>query len=92
MSASLGSIPAYSFDGKGVLLDGVTSGSPAEKAGLQAGDILVQLGDREIDSVQALFDALGSFKPGDNVKVTVIRGTLRITYPVTLVGRARPPE
>jgi hypothetical protein len=90
MSASLGSIPAYSFDGKGVLLDGVTAGSPAEKAGLQAGDILVRMGDREIDSVQALFEALGSFKPGDNVKVTVIRGTLRVTYPVTLAGRARP--
>ncbi|MCP4275778.1 MAG: M20/M25/M40 family metallo-hydrolase, partial [Gammaproteobacteria bacterium] len=54
----LGTVPAYDFTGKGVRLDGVTAGSPAEKAGLQKGDIIVRIGETEIEYLEAFSDVL----------------------------------
>jgi hypothetical protein len=85
--AWLGTIPAFGEEVDGTLLTGVTAGSPADKAGLRGGDVIVQVGAIEIHSLQDLQDALVSHKPGDIVKITVRRGNLRITYPVTLSRR-----
>jgi hypothetical protein len=85
--AWLGSIPAFGEEVDGTLLTGVTAGSPADKAGIRGGDIIVQVGAIEIHSLQDLQDALVSHKPGDTVKITVRRGNQRITYPVTLSRR-----
>lgn len=62
-----GSVPEYSFEGKGVLLAGTSPGSPAEKAGMLAGDVLVQVGDIVIESMQDFMYALQTYKPGDVV-------------------------
>lgn len=62
-----GSVPEYSFEGKGVLLAGTSPGSPAEKAGMLAGDVLVQVGDIAIESMQDFMYALQTYKPGDVV-------------------------
>jgi hypothetical protein len=85
--AWLGSIPAFGEEVDGTLLTGVTAGSPADKAGIRGGDVIVQVGGNEIHSLQDLQDALVSHKPGDIVKITVRRGNVRITYPVTLSRR-----
>jgi acetylornithine deacetylase/succinyl-diaminopimelate desuccinylase-like protein len=85
--AWLGSIPAFGEEVDGTLLTGVTAGSPADKAGIRGGDIIVQVGESEIHSLQDLQDALVSHKPGDVVKITVRRANVRITYPVTLSRR-----
>ncbi|MBU3677896.1 MAG: M20/M25/M40 family metallo-hydrolase, partial [Chitinophagaceae bacterium] len=45
---TLGVMPDYAFEGKGMRLDGVTDGKPASKAGLQQGDIITQLGETPI--------------------------------------------
>ncbi len=69
-NASLGTIPDYAGppDQKGVLLSDVRPGSGAANGGMQRGDVLVQIGDKSIDSVHDLMFALNSAKPQQTVK------------------------
>lgn len=69
----LGVIPDYLFDGKGMRIDGVSEDKPAQKAGLQKGDIVIQLGDSAIVDMMSYMRALASFKEGDKTKVKVDR-------------------
>lgn len=69
----LGVIPDYLFDGNGMRIDGVTEDKPAQKAGLQKGDIVIQLGDSAIVDMMSYMRALASFKEGDKTKVKVDR-------------------
>lgn len=79
-----GSIPDFSQDKPGYALMGVTKGSPAEKAGLASGDIIVGLGDSRIGNLEDFDSALRKFKAGDRVKVTVQRGEGTKEFEVTL--------
>jgi aminopeptidase YwaD len=88
--ASLGTIPEYGGNVVGVLLGGVREGSPAEKAGLKAGDIIIQFGDRTIRNIEEYTAALGDAKPGDVVKIVVKRGNETVTVTATL-GESRRP-
>ena len=75
-NASLGTIPDYAGPGPGktgVLLSGVRPGGAADKAGLKRGDILVRLGTNDIRSVEDLMYVLNESKPGETVKVIVLR-------------------
>jgi S1-C subfamily serine protease len=54
----------------GALVEGVESGSPAESAGLSAGDVIVSLGGKTVDSANALSTAINSHHVGDRVPVT----------------------
>lgn len=74
-SVSMGIMPDYTYAGIGVHVDGVTDGRPAQKAGIQKGDVLIQLGDHTIGTVEAYMQALGKFKKGDKAKVKYKRGT-----------------
>jgi aminopeptidase YwaD len=74
-SVSLGIMPDYTFAGTGVRADGVTDGRPAQKAGLQAGDIIIQLGESNISSLENYMQALGKFKKGEKTKVKFKRGS-----------------
>ncbi|MFC4722811.1 M20/M25/M40 family metallo-hydrolase [Geojedonia litorea] len=69
----LGVIPDYLFDGKGMRIDGISEGKPAEKAGLLKGDIVVKLGDSLVTDMMSYMRALSSFKEGDKVNVVVKR-------------------
>ncbi len=82
-----GSIPDMGEEVQGVKFGGVTEGSPAEKAGFKAGDILVEFGGKPIKNLYDMTFALRQHKPGDVVSVTVLRGTERITKDVTLTQR-----
>ena len=73
-SVSMGIMPDYTFSGNGVKADGVSEGKPAQKAGLKAGDIIQQLGDYTISSMESYMQALGKFKKGDKAKVKYKRG------------------
>lgn len=81
---TLGVMPDYVFDGKGMRLDGVTDNKPASKAGLQSGDIIIQLGDYPVETVQSYMEALSHFQKGDRVKVTIIRKSEHIEKVVEL--------
>jgi serine protease Do len=66
--------------------------SPAERAGLQVGDVIVELNDAPVDRTPQLQQDIGFRRPGEQVEVTVARrGGLRETIMVTL-GQASPEE
>ncbi len=79
---SLGIMPDYTFSGTGVRADGLSEGKAAQKAGLKAGDVIIQLGDLQITTLENYMKALGSFKKGDKTKVKIKRGTETLEVPV----------
>jgi hypothetical protein len=86
--AWFGSIPDMAGGVTGVRFSGVSKGSPAEKAGMQAGDVLIRLGDHDIDNLQAMSDALGNYKPGDEAEAVVLREGRELRFRVTFASRA----
>lgn len=85
--AWFGSIPNYQERENGVLIDGTSSGSPAERAGFQKGDVLLELGDVKLGSVNDFTYALQYYKAGDVVKVVFERDGKREEMLVTLGSR-----
>jgi S1-C subfamily serine protease len=73
-SVSLGIMPDYTFSGAGVRADGVSDGKPAQKAGIKTGDIIIQLGDHPVSSLENYMQALGKFRKGDKTKLRFKRG------------------
>jgi S1-C subfamily serine protease len=68
----------------GVLIAAVTARGPADRAGLKAGDVIVQMDGKTVSDVASLGDILLSKKPGDTVSVQVYRGNQQRTVQVTL--------
>ncbi|SHI72061.1 M20/M25/M40 family metallo-hydrolase [Algibacter luteus] len=69
----LGVIPDYMFDGKGMRIDGISEDKPAQKAGLQKGDIVIKLGDSTVTDMMSYMKVLSTFEAGDKTEVTVDR-------------------
>jgi hypothetical protein len=82
-----GSIPDFGEVENGVKFSDVRPGSPAAKAGLKAGDILVQFGDKPIKNLYDFTDALRRSKVGDVVEVKVLRDGQPIGASVKLEQR-----
>jgi acetylornithine deacetylase/succinyl-diaminopimelate desuccinylase-like protein len=82
-----GSIPDMGESEHGVKFADVRDGSPAAKAGLSGGDVLVEFGDKKIENLYDFTYALREHKPGDKVKVTVLRNGERLTREVVLEPR-----
>ncbi len=72
-----GTIPDYATDVKGLLLGGVIGGGPAEQAGLQKGDVIVQIGEQTIANIYDYTYALEALKVNVAVKLVYMRGTER---------------
>jgi hypothetical protein len=85
--AYLGTIPDYLQTEGGVLLSGVRDGSPAARAGLQAGDDIVKFDEISIGNIYDYTFALRSRKPGQQVRITVKRGGQDVTLIATLGRR-----
>jgi len=83
----VGTVPDFAGEVDGYKLGGVTDGSPAAKAGLQAGDIITQFGEKKISNIYDFTYALGNYVPGDKVKVLVKRGEEELTFEVELGSR-----
>lgn len=84
----LGSVPDMSAGAvPGLRLTGVRAGSPAEKGGLAAGDVIVEFGGTKVTDLQSYSDALYSHKPGDVVHVVFLRDGKRMETDVTLGTR-----
>jgi len=81
-SVSMGIMPDYTWSGTGLRSDGVSEGKPAQKAGLKAGDIILQIGEYKITSMESYMQTLGKFKKGDTVKVIYLRGKDTLTTTV----------
>ena len=86
-SSYLGTVPDFTPVERGVLLSGVTPGSPGDKAGLKKGDLIIKFDDDAIVDLQGMTDALKARKPGDTVKVTVLRDGKEVVLTAVLGTR-----
>src|SRR6266540_2993375 len=91
---SVGSIYKHAYLGvalksatEGVRLDGICTGTPAVKAGLQVGDVITSFAGKKVTSVDALRFAVDAKHPDDRVTVTFLRGGKSRTATVTLGTR-----
>ena len=76
LTAYLGTVPDYAKgDIKGVALGGVTKGAPAEKAGMRAGDIIIELAGKKIENIYDYTFAIEALKIGESIKAKVQRGS-----------------
>jgi Zn-dependent M28 family amino/carboxypeptidase len=82
-SVTLGVMPDYMFNDGGMRIDGVSDGGPAQKAGLEAGDIVVQMGDVKVTDMMTYMEGLSQFKKGDSTVVKVLRGEKYMDFDVT---------
>ena len=86
----LGSVPDMAAGERpGLRLTGVTPGSPADRAGLKAGDIVISLGGVQVLDLTSYSNALYAHKPGDDVEIVVMRSSERMTLRVTLGRRGQ---
>lgn len=81
-----GSIPDFGSDAEGYAIQGVSPGSPAEKAGLKAKDVIIELGGQKIGGLDDFDLALRRFAPGQQVEVVVFRDGQNVTLKVTLAS------
>ncbi|HUI74093.1 MAG TPA: PDZ domain-containing protein [Candidatus Acidoferrum sp.] len=77
-------------DGEGILIQSVNSGSPAEKAGIKAGDVIISLNGERIRTVGDLRAKLSAAKGSQNVKVGLLRNKTEMTLSVELPPPATP--
>ncbi len=86
-SVTVGTIPDYAAEVDGMKISGVRPASPADKAGLQGGDIIVKFGSFDIKNVYDYTYALGSFSPGDEVEIVAMRSGEKVTVKAKLEAR-----
>ncbi|MDG1045669.1 MAG: M28 family peptidase [Bacteroidia bacterium] len=81
---TLGIMPDYIFDGEGMRVDGVKLERPGSKAGMQKGDIIIGMGDSNIENIQDYMKALSSYNKNDQTTVTIRRNNevkiLNVTF------------
>jgi len=82
-----GTIPDYSTEVKGLLLGGVICGGPAEQAGLQKGDVIVEIAGRTIANIYDYTYALELLKIGQPAKVVYMRSGVRKETMLTPAAR-----
>jgi len=80
---TLGVVPDYAFEGTGMRIDGVSDGKPAQKSGMLAGDIVIQIGEHKVTDMMSYMKALGKFAKGDKTNVTIKRGEEQLVKEVT---------
>ncbi len=80
---TLGVIPDYLFSETGMRIDGVREGKTAAEAGIEKGDIVIRMGEREIVDMNSYMEALGAFEPGETIDVVVLRKGVEKTIKVT---------
>jgi hypothetical protein len=82
-----GTIPDYTSDAKGLLLGGVIGGGPAEQAGLQKGDVIVEIAGQSIANIYDYTYALEVLKIGQPVKIAYMRNGKRVETMLTPAAR-----
>ncbi len=80
----VGTIPDFGSQADGYKINGVSEGSPAQKGGLKAGDVIINFGGKKISNIYDFTYALGDFSPGDIVDVSVLRNGEKINLKLEL--------
>jgi serine protease Do len=75
----------------GALVTNVTSSSPAEAAGIKAGDVITAIDDKEVTGAGDLTQLINSYQVGQKIEITLWRGQVKDTISLTL-GESPPPE
>ncbi len=86
-NVSLGTVPDFEFQGKGVRITGTVAGSPAQKAGLQEGDILIFIKDANLENLNDFARVLRGMKPGEKTTVKYKRDGKIFSIDVTVEAR-----
>lgn len=84
---SFGTVPDFGHTGAGMRVESVIPDSPASRAGLTGGDVIIQMADQEVASLGGYNQVLGSFSPGDRITVTWLRDGQEMSAEVELVAR-----
>ncbi|MDC4204409.1 MAG: M20/M25/M40 family metallo-hydrolase [Candidatus Manganitrophus sp.] len=84
---SLGTIPDFGDQGKGILLEGIIPGSPADQAGLQKGDRIVRIGAVPITNLRDFSEFLKTLHPGDRISILFLRDGKEQTAEATVKER-----
>ncbi|MFH1372479.1 MAG: M28 family peptidase [bacterium] len=79
LSVTLGIMPDFITEVKGLRADGVTPDRPADRAGLIEGDIIIKLGDIKIGDIYDYMNSLSKFRKGDSTEVVVVRDADTLT-------------
>ena len=80
---TMGVTPDYGFEGKGMRITGVRANGPAGNAGLQGGDIIIRLKDKNLADIYAYMDVLNTLEEGQSTTVTVLRNGSEQTFDIT---------
>ena len=83
LKVTLGVMPDYFYDKAGLRIEGVSKAKPAEKAGLQAGDIILTLGEYEVGDIRDYMRALSHFEKGQTIVLKIKRGEVIIDTDLT---------
>ncbi len=70
---TMGVMPDYVYAGTGMRIDGVMADRPAERAGLEKGDVLLKINDTDIGDIYDYMEVLGQHKVGDRVDIVIER-------------------
>lgn len=84
---TVGTVPEFGYNGKGYKISGVTEGGPAAKAGLKAEDIIIKFGPKPVSNIYDFMYAIGDYKAGDKVDVTVLRDGKEVMFNVELMAK-----
>lgn len=77
---------------KGVYVAGVTQNGAAEKAGIQQGDVLTRINGNDVNTVTQLLESVRQYRPGDEVKIQVVRNGHTENYKVRLLNESGSTE
>jgi Zn-dependent M28 family amino/carboxypeptidase len=74
ISVGLGVVPNFTWEGEGMAISGTRGGGPADKAGFQAGDVIIRIAETDVKSIYDYMYALQELKAGVTITVLVQRG------------------
>ncbi|MGB5180345.1 MAG: M20/M25/M40 family metallo-hydrolase [Gammaproteobacteria bacterium] len=84
---SFGTVPDFSYSGNGVRLDDVRDGTPAERAGLREGDIIIAVNEIAVNDMRTYAQALKQLDPGDEIHVRYLRDGVENTLTTRVTER-----
>ena len=82
LKTTLGILPDYTFEGKGLHIDGVTEGKPASRAGVIRGDTITQMGETVVENIYDYMKALSTYDKGDEATIKILRDNKAIELKV----------
>ena len=80
---TLGVMPDYLFDGKGMRIDGISKGKTADNFGILKGDIVLKMGEIDVNDMMSYMQALSKFNKGDSTMVKLNRDSKIIEIDIT---------